>query len=169
MYLLEDEVPLWSYWVDTRRTSFAYLWRRLWDVLVSHGFHRLENGKAHALPVRAASARGFLSGPWHHDVLSFHNICLWLQGPVWVLPHSCFEWVTWRAKSLVSQAGCLECLLISSSKQVSCGIFSVGRKRNPSSHFLTCSTLITLGEKQLCSQLCLIGVVFCCLFFLQLE
>lgn len=55
----------------------------------------------------------------------------------------------------------LECLIIRSSKQVSCGIFSaVGRKTKLSFHFLTCSTLIILREKQLCLQLGLTSVCF---------
>lgn len=38
-------------------------------------------------------------------------------------------------------------------------VFS-GEKKNPGAHFLTCGTLISSGEKQLCSQLCFISVGF---------
>lgn len=113
------------------------------------------------------------SFPAHDIMLAFHNICLWLQGPDWVLPHSCFEWVTWRGKSLVPQAGvwsaCSSAVLSRSHE----GYFQWGEKETQVLIFLpACSTLITLGEKQLCSPLCLISVVFCCclLFhFFQLE
>lgn len=175
MYLLQYEVHLWSYCIDTRHAPFAYLWLKTVRCFGISWIPLAEKWKSSCpscqscfcqrLPFRPMTS-WCLGLPQHSPLTSR----AWLSLAPFLL------WVGYLKRKESGIPGrCLECLLISRSKQVSWGIFSVGRKRNPSSHFLTwmqythylgrkAAVLTTVLDK--CGSFCC-----CCLLFrfFQLE
>lgn len=89
------------------------------------------------------------SFPAREVMMSRHSTaCIFdLQGPRLSLAPFLF-WMGYLKRQASGVPGrCLECLIIRSSKEVSCGLFSEeGGRTKPSSHFLTCSTH-DLGRK----------------------